>query len=515
MQPQSATSTEPVREAHQEVVVRCPATGERVGAVPVTPQPQIEAAAARLRAAQPAWQAMGTQGRAEWLGNWRDWLLDQEGELLSLLQRESGKSWGDTALEVPFGTVFINYWAENAGKFLADEDVSPTGVANAVKQLKIMYEPYALVGVITPWNGPLTGPLLDIPAALMAGCAVLSKPSEFSPLVWQSAVAGWKEIGAPDVLDAVYGFGETGSAVVDLVDFIMFTGSVNTGKRVAVAAAQRLIPCSLELGGKDAMIVCADADVDRAVEGALWGGFVNAGQFCIAVERVYVEEPIYDEFVQKLVARTGQLRLGMDTERHYSADIGAMATRQQLDIVSRHVEDAVSKGAKVLIGGNARSDGLFYEPTVMVDVDHGMDCMREETFGPTLPVMKVRDAHEAIEKANDSRFGLAGSIWTRDKAKAIALARRFNTGLVHINSVMLGAGQAPVPFGGWNDSGLGFRSGGAAGIRKYCHTKSIVADRVALKKELNWYPYTPRKGKFQSAMARLLGARDWRRRLGQ
>jgi acyl-CoA reductase-like NAD-dependent aldehyde dehydrogenase len=157
---------------------------------------------------------------------------------------------------------------------------------------------------------------------------------------------------------------------------------------------------------------------------------------------------------------------------------------------------------------------LFYEPTVMIDVDHGMDCMREETFGPTLPVMKVRDAQEAIEKANDSGFGLSGSVWTRDKAKAMALARRFNTGLVHVNSVLLGVGQTPVPFGGWNDSGLGFRSGGAPGIRKYCRTKSIVADRVATKKELNWYPYAPRKGKFLSAMARLVGARDWRRRLG-
>jgi acyl-CoA reductase-like NAD-dependent aldehyde dehydrogenase len=513
VQPQTATPTEPVQDAHQEVVVRCPATGERVGAVPVTPRAEIEAVVARLRAAQPAWQAMGTQGRAEWLGKWRDWLLDHEDELLTLLQRESGKSWGDASLEVTVG--FINYWAENAAKFLADEDVSPEGAVNAVKKLKVVYEPYPLVGVITPWNGPLSVPLLDIPAALMAGCAVLSKPSEFTPLVWQMAVAGWKEIGAPDVLDAVFGFGETGSALVELADFVMFTGSVNTGRRVAVAAAQRLIPCSLELGGKDAMIVCADADVDRAVEGALWGGFFNAGQICISVERVYVEAPIYDEFVQKLVSRTSQLRQGMDAEKHYSSDVGAMATKQQLDIVSRHVDDAVSKGAKVLTGGKGRSDGLFYEPTVMVDVDHGMDCMREETFGPTLPVMKVGDAREAIEKANDSRFGLSGSVWTRDKAKAMAMARRMNTGFVHVNNVIFGVTQLPLPFGGWNQSGLGSRSGGAAGIRKYCRTKSIVADRVAMNKEVNWYPYTRRKGRFQSAMVRLLAAKDWRRRLGR
>ena len=300
----------------------------------------------------------------------------------------------------------------------------------------------------------MAGPLLDIPAALMAGSAVLSKPSEFAPLAWQAAVDGWKEIGAPAVLDVVNGLGETGATLVGVVDYVMFTGSVNTGHRIATAAAQRLIPYSLELGGKDAMIVCADADIDRAVDGAVFGGFYFAGQACISVERLYIEEPVYDEFVQKLVAKTSQLRLGMDTEHDYSCDVGSMATEQQRAIVSRHVEDAVSKGATVLTGGKARDSDFFYEPTVLADVDHGMDCMREETFGPTLPVMKVRDAAEAIEKANDSRLGLAGSIWTRDKAKAMASARQMNTGTVTLNNVLVGITQFGVPFGGWNTRAL-------------------------------------------------------------
>jgi acyl-CoA reductase-like NAD-dependent aldehyde dehydrogenase len=516
MQMNTVDRTNPVgADARPEVVVKCPATGQVVGSVPVTMADEVEAVAARLRSAQPAWQQMGVDARARWLGKWRDWMLDHADELLTLLQLETGKSWGDTGVEIT-AVQIINYWIDNAAEFLADQTVRPYGAVNAAKKLTIVYEPYPLVGVITPWNGPLSVPLFDIPAALMAGCAVLSKPSEFTPLIWRAAVEGWKQIGAPDVLNAVFGFGETGAALVDVVDYVMFTGSGNTGRRIAVAAAQRLIPCSLELGGKDAMIVCADADIDRAVDGAIWGGFVYTGQVCISVERVYVEEPVYDEFIDKLVTRTSKLRQGMDAGHDYSCDIGAMTTEQQLSIVSRHVDDAVSKGASVRVGGKASdpgSGGLFFEPTVLVDVDHGMDCMREETFGPTLPVMKVRHVAEAIEKANDSRLGLSGSVWTRDKAKGMAVARQMNTGIVNINNVI--TGDFGVPMAGWGESGLGSRCGGADGIRKYCRPKSIVADRVAMKKELNWYPYSRRKGKLIEVMVRLLSAKDWRRRLGR
>jgi acyl-CoA reductase-like NAD-dependent aldehyde dehydrogenase len=499
------------------VVVTCPATGKVVGSVPVATSVEVEAVAARLRAAQPAWQQLGVKGRARWLGKWRDWLIDHTDELLTVLQLETGKSWGDTCVEIA-GVQIINYWIDHAAEFLADEPVRPYGAANAAKKLTIVYEPYPLVGMITPWNGPLSVPLLDVSAALMAGCAVLSKPSEFTPLVWRMAVEGWKQIGAPNVLDAVFGFGQTGAALVDLVDYVMFTGSVNTGRRIAVAAAQRLIPYGLELGGKDAMIVCADADIDRAADGAVWGAFAYTGQVCISVERVYVEEPVYDEFVTKVVAKTALLRQGMDTEHDYSCDVGSMTTAQQLAIVSGHVDDAVSKGARVLVGGKSSdptTEGLFYQPTVLVDVNHNMKCMTEETFGPTLPVMKVRDAAEAIEKANDSELGLSGSVWTRDKNKGLALARQMNTGTVNINNVIANVFQFPVPMEGWKASGVGSRSGGADGIRKYCRTKSIVAERIAMKKEPLWYPYNRKKGKLVAAMLRMTSARDWRRKLGR
>lgn len=518
MPPDAITETTPVdpKETTEvpHIVVTCPATGEVVGSVPVAQRADVDAVAARLRSVQPGWQEMGVDARARWMSKWRDWILDHADELLQLVQQESGKSWGDANIEI-LATDVANYWIEHAAEFLADEHVRPAGPANVAKRLTIVYEPYQLVGVITPWNYPLAMPLLDIAPALMAGCAVVSKPSELTPLAWRAAVAGWKQIGAPDVLDVVFGAGETGSAVTDVVDYVMFTGSVHTGRRVAVAAAQRLIPCSLELGGKDAMVVCADADIDRAVDCAAWAGFFNAGQTCVSVERVYVEAAVHDEFVKKLVAKTSTLRQGMDVRHDYSCDIGAMASEQQLAIVSRQVADAVNKGAKVLTGGKARDDGLFYEPTVLVDVDHGMDCMREETFGPTLPVMKVRDAQEAIQRANDSRYGLSGSVWTRDRAKGMALAKQMNTGSVNINNAIMSVFQYPLPMHGWKDSGPGSRAGGPDGIRKYCRTKGIAADRVAMNKELFWYPYSRRKSKITSRLARLIGARDWRRRLGR
>lgn len=498
----------------QTIVVSCPATGQPVGSAPVTSPAEVDVVAARLRAAQPAWQQAGVAVRARWLSAWRDWILDHTGELLELVQQESGKSWGDANIEV-WAVDVVNYWIEHAAGFLADETVRPVGITNMAKRLTISYQPYPLVGVITPWNYPLAMPLLDIAPALMAGCAVLSKPSEVTPLAWRVAAAGWKQIGAPDVLDVACGAGETGAAVTDVVDYVMFTGSVDTGRRVAVAAAQRLIPCSLELGGKDAMIVCADADLDRAADGAAWAGFFNSGQTCVSVERVYVEAAVHDEFVGKLVAKTATLRQGMDDRHDYSCDIGAMASAEQLAKVARHVDDAVRKGAQILTGGKAGDIGLFYPPTVLVDVDHGMDCMSEETFGPVLPVMKVGDAREAIALTNDSRYGLSGSVWTRDRAKGLELAREMDTGSVNINNAILSVFQYPLPMQGWKESGPGLRAGGASGIRKYCRTKGIAADKVAMRRELFWYPYTPWKGKIQSAVARLISGRDWRRRLGR
>jgi acyl-CoA reductase-like NAD-dependent aldehyde dehydrogenase len=293
---------------------------------------------------------------------------------------------------------------------------------------------------------------------------------------------------------------------------IQFTGSTRTGRKIAARAGERLIPVSLELGGKDATIVCADADVDRAVGGVVWGAFCNAGQVCVSVERVYVEAPVHDEFVAKVRARVAQLRYGMDEPGEYATDYGAMLTTGQLEIVERHVADAREKGATVETGGQRA--GECFEPTVLTGVDHAMTCMREETFGPTLPIMKVGSVDEAIELANDSPYGLSGSVWTRNEQKGRAIARRMNTGSVNVNNVMTNVFQLPVPMAGWGDSGLGSRSG-PEGILRFTRPQSVISERVALTNEPYWYPRSAARAKVVARLTRVLGARDWRRRLGR
>lgn len=498
------------------IEVRSPADGSLAGVVPDMSADEVRAVAERLRAAQPGWQALGFAGRRHWLERFRDWILDNERRLMGLVQSETGKAWGDVPIgEIVASVDVLNYWARNAEKFLAPEKVRAHSPLMMSKRMSVTFQPYQLVGSITPWNAQLAMQMLDIPAALMAGCAVLTKASEVTPLAWAAAVEGWKQIGAPDVLDAVTGGGDAGAAIVDTVDMIQFTGSVRTGRGIGVRAAERMIPCSLELGGKDAMIVLADADLDRAAKAAVWGGFYNAGQICVSVERVYVEAPVYDEFVSKVVGLTRTLRVGTDRSADYTCDVGAMATAAQRETVERHVADAVAKGATVAVGGKAvPGPGLFFEPTVLLGVDESMECMTDETFGPTLPIVKVANVDEAVRRTNDSKFGLAASVFTRDHAKGHAVAERIDSGSVNVNNVMTNVFQLPVPFGGRRDSGAGARHGGAGGIRKYCWSKSIIEERFNLPSEIYWYPTNGRNIALMTRAARLMGAGDWKRRLG-
>jgi acyl-CoA reductase-like NAD-dependent aldehyde dehydrogenase len=499
-----------------EVVVRNPADGATVGSVPAMDADEVAALAARLREAQPAWEALGPEGRKKHLLAWLDWIVDNKDHVLGLVHREAGKSWGDAQIELLVAVEVINYYAKHGAEFLADEKRSPHNVTALTKKLRLLRRPHQLVGVITPWNYPLAMPIMDVPGALMAGAAVLTKPSEETPLAWAEVVRAWnEEIGAPPVLGVATGFGDTGRAVVDQVDMIQFTGSTATGRRIGVRAAERLIPASLELGGKDAMIVLSDADLDRAVHGAVWGGLFNSGQSCIAVERIYVEAPVYDEFVTRLVEEVGKLRVGHDAQGAFEADYGAMANEAQVQIVERHVKDALERGARVLTGGQRAERGLFFPPTVLVDVDHDMLAMTEETFGPLLPVMKVADEHEAVRLANDSPYGLASSVWTTSSARADRVGRQIEAGGVNINNAMTNVFQFPLPMGGWKSSGLGHRFGGPNGIHKYCRQQALVSERINLKNEIHWYPYTLKKAALTDRMLRLVGMHDWRRRLGR
>jgi betaine-aldehyde dehydrogenase len=367
--------------------------------------------------------------------------------------------------------------------------------------------------VISPWNFPLVLGLGDALPALLAGAAVVVKPSEFTPLGLAEIVEAWKsEIGGPDVFDCVQGIGETGEALIDAVDFVQFTGSDATGRRVMARAAETLTPVSLELGGKDPMIVLSDANIDRAANAAAWGGMFNSGQVCQSVERIYVEEPVYDEFVAKLTAEVRKLRQGADG-RGYGKDVGAMTSPNQSAKVQDQIEDALASGARALTGGKrVEGAGDYFEPTVLVDVDHSMKVMRDETFGPVVGVMKVSDAEEALRLANDSRYGLSASVFG-DTSLAEAVARRIECGAVNVNDVIVNFITTDVPMGGWKESGIGFRHG-EWGIKKFCRPESLVITRVGGKREPVWYPYSRSRRALVDRIARAFHARDLRRRLG-
>jgi acyl-CoA reductase-like NAD-dependent aldehyde dehydrogenase len=493
--------------------VHNPATGEVIANVPIDSPEAVAATVKRVRANQPEWEAMGIEARYRWLGKLRDWLLDNQARVLDTMQRETGKVRADAENEPTYLADLINFYGTRAARYIGEESIRPHTPLLASKKLRVQYRPHPVVGIISPWNFPLILSLGDAVPALQAGCAVVVKPSEFTPLGIAEVIEAWKhEIGGPDVFDCVQGIGETGSALVDAVDFIQFTGSDRTGRKVMARAAETLTPVSLELGGKDPMIVLADADLDRAANAAAWGGMMNSGQICMSVERIYVEGPAYDKFVNKLTAEVGRLRQGAD-DGSDPKEVGAMTSPRQIEIVEDHVEDALSCGARALTGGKrVAGPGDYFEPTVLVDVDHSMKVMRDETFGPVVGVMKVDDADEAVRLANDSRYGLSGAVFG-ERERAEQVARRVECGAVNVNDVLVNYFATDVPMGGWKQSGIGFRHG-EPGIKKYCRSESLVITRFGGKREPGWFPYTKSRRRLIAPLVRFFNARDWRRRLG-
>jgi betaine-aldehyde dehydrogenase len=488
------------------ITVQSPADGSVITELEVDGPERVAAAAARLRAAQPAWEALGFQERARWLGAMRDWLLDNTERVVDLMAAEAGKVRAEAALELGWVCDIINNYSRKGRALLGDQRVEASLLPlRATKRYTIQRRPYQLVGVIGPWNFPVVLTFGDAIPALLAGGAVLFKPSEVTPLALREVIRAWREeLGAPPVVEIVYGIAETGGALVDEVDFVQFTGSTRTGKAVAKRAAQTLTQVSLELGGKDPMIVLRDADIERAANATVWGGLVNSGQVCISVERVYVEAPVYEAFVQKVREKVLSLRHG--------TDLGAMISPAQIGIVEDHLADAREKGARVLIGGRrADRDGDWYEPTVLVDVDHSMTVMREETFGPLLPIMKVADAAEAVRLANDSPFGLAASVFAGDARAGEEVARAIDAGTVNVNDALHGAMCIDVPMGGWKASGIGARSGDY-GMLKFTRAKTVTAPRLPPPAaEPLWFPYDSLQAKLAQRAMRFMNARGRRR----
>ncbi len=486
-------TVEAPKGGRRRMSVANPANEQPIGELSMATGEDVRAAVARARAAQPAWEAAGFKARAAVMRRALALLLERQESYIDVIVRETGRSRFETiVMEIFPGCDSLSYYAKHAEQLLSDRKV-PMHLLR-MKKLVINYKPLGVIGIITPWNGPFILSLNPTVQALMAGNTVVLKPSEVTPFSGRLVGDLFREAGLPDdVLTIVEGDGEAGAALVDAgVDKVSFTGSVRTGRKVGEACGRNLVPCTLELGGKDPMVVCADADLARAAQGAVFGAFMNAGQFCCSTERVYVVEEVAEEFTRRVVEKTKTLKLGTEGE----FDIGPVIWPKQLETIERHVADAISKGARVLAGGRCATEigKLFYEPTVLVDVTHDMAIMREETFGPILPIVRVRDDDEAVRLANDTVYGLAANVWTRDERKAIGLAKRICAGSVCVNDSAITYGAVEAPFGGRRTSGVG-QVNGETGLRGYCFAQPIVIDRFGAKDEQVWYPYTAAKGR--------------------
>jgi acyl-CoA reductase-like NAD-dependent aldehyde dehydrogenase len=477
--------------AARKVVSTNPATGETLREFDSATDADVHAAVVRARAAQPAWNETPVRRRIAILREFQRLLYGRKSEVAERITREAGKPLAEALLtEVLVVLDATRFCVENAFDFLRDQPVPHGNLAMKTKAGRILREPYGVIGIISPWNYPFSIPATESLSALVAGNAVVLKPSEFTSLSALELASLLREAGVPkDLFQVVIGDGTTGAALLNAeIDKLVFTGSVVTGKRIAQAAAASLLPVVLELGGKDPMLVLHDADVDVASSGAVWGAFVNAGQACLSVERCYVHRSLYDAFLEACVRKTKALRVGNGIDP--KTDVGPMIHERQLRNVESQVEDARTRGARVLTGGSRLAQlGLnFYAPTVLADVAHTMQIMREETLGPVLPVMAFDSEDEAIRLANDSEFGLSASVWTRDRARGESLARRINAGAVMLNDAIACFGISEAPHGGIKASGVG-RTHGRFGLGEMVRIKYMDSDRLPGMKKVWWYGY--------------------------
>ncbi len=472
------------------IVSKNPTTGEVLGEVPDQGPAEIKQAVARARAAQKSWAELSVKERATRVGRFRDLVVRRAPELCELIAREGGKTRAEAlSMEVMLIADLATYFIKRAPKILAPEKIPLHLLKN--RGSYVHYVPRGVVGIIAPWNFPFSIPVGEAVMALIAGNGVVLKPSDVTPLIALKAKELYDAAGLPpDLFQVVTGRGGAGAALIDAgIDMCIFTGSTTTGRKVAAACGERLIPCTLELGGKAPAVVCADADVERTARALVWGAFANQGQVCVSVERVYAHHAVHDELVDKIVALTEKLRQG-DPAADDAVDTGAMTWDRQVEIVEERIKSAVDAGARVRTGGARRNtSGLAFAPTVLSDCRQDMDVMRKEIFGPVMPIMKVRDEEEAVALANDSTLGLAAYVFTDDKQKGRRLAERIEAGTVMVNDVLITYGAPETPWGGVKQSGIG-RTHSDAGLRDLCQMRHVNYDRVAMKRELWWYPYS-------------------------
>ena len=460
------------------VAVNSPIDGAPIANIPQSSTDDVAEAFRRARVAQAAWARVSIDERARILHRLHDLVLDRQGEIMDLIQLESGKARKHAFDEPLHIALTARYYARTAHRHL-DTQRRP-GVVPVLTRIELNRVPKGVVGIISPWNYPFTMALCDGLPALLAGNAVVAKPDAQTML---SALLGaqlLEEAGFPrDLWQVVAGPGrELGTPIIERSDYICFTGSTATGKLIAKQAAERLIGCSLELGGKNPILVLRDADIERAAEGAVRACFSNAGQLCVSTERMFVADAVYDRFVERFVARTKAMSLGATLD--WDADMGTLISADQLATVTAHVDDAVAKGARVLAGGKARPDlaPYYFEPTILEGVTPEMTCFGHETFGPVVSIYRFHDEADAIARANDGEYGLNGSIYTRDTERGRAIARQIKCGTVNVNEAF-GATFASIdaPMGGMRESGMGRRQGGE-GIHRYTETQSVATQRL-------------------------------------
>ncbi|HEX5874493.1 MAG TPA: aldehyde dehydrogenase family protein [Pyrinomonadaceae bacterium] len=488
----------------REIISYDPSTGEEIGRAALMNAADVAAGIAIARSAQPAWARLSYRERARFILRAREIVLNEVDPIANLISRETGKPAAEAiSMEIVPTLDLMRYFADNTANILDKRKIDIGQYGLMGRSSYVVYKPLGVVGIISPWNFPWATPLDEVVMALMAGNAVVLKPSELTPLTALKIGEIFKQAQLPaGLLEIVTGDGTTGAALVDAgVDKIMFTGSVNTGKRVAEAAAKHLTPVLLELGGKDPMIVLEDANLPNAARAAIWGAFCNSGQACASIERCYVHASVAEEFLDLVVKQTRELK--QDKASVEPVDVGAMTNERQLRIVEEHVSDAVARGARVLTGGKRIDDGngWFHQPTVVYGVDHSMKVMSEETFGPVLPIMTFKTDDEAVRLANDSIYGLTASVFTRDIERGRRLAEQIDAGTVMVNEVVYTHALAQTPWGGVKQSGYG-RTHGRLGLLELVNAQHIHVNSVPGVPDVWWFPYTRKAGELFRSFAR-------------